>query len=73
MAPANDLSIRDVSVQQGMRFTRTGQVERETRYTFFVGNHGPFLLVYGANEDTPDQVKADMQARVDSLRSILGS
>jgi hypothetical protein len=72
MAETNDLTVRDVSVQEGMRFTSTGQVERETRYTYFVGRHGPFTLVYGPGEDTPEKVKADMLARGASLREILG-
>lgn len=73
MPNGNDLTIRDVTVAEGIRFSRVGLVERETRYTFFVGNHGPFQLVYPAGEDTTEKVKTDMQARVDSLRSILGS
>ncbi len=40
------------------------------RVTFYAGKNGPFTLMYTAHNYTPDQVKADMEKEVATLRAI---
>jgi len=67
-----DAAVRNLTVTTGVKFDGTGRAFTVTRYTFFVGTHGPFTLEYWPGRDTPAQVQADIQARVDSLR-VLGA
>jgi hypothetical protein len=43
---------------------------KKVRYTFYVGQHGPFTLEYLPGQDTPEKVKLDMQAQVDKLTQL---
>lgn len=61
----HDINIADTSV-----FANNGAQVPMRRVTFFVGDHGPFQLTYAKAAATADTIKSDIQAEVDSLKSI---
>jgi hypothetical protein len=65
-----DKRVQDVRVEDTAQFLRTGNVLPQTRYTFFVGGHGPFTLTYARGADTEDQVHGDITAQVRKLESL---
>ena len=69
MAPAN-LNVHDISVLDTATFGPGGAQVAQRKVTYFVGDHGPFVLTYNKSEATADRIKSDIQAEVEGLRSI---
>jgi hypothetical protein len=65
-----DPSVKDLAVTTGVRFFANGDVKPTVKYTYYVGTHGPFTEVYLQGQDTPVQVQADIQQRVNNLRQL---
>lgn len=66
-----DLTVRDIQVQDTTSFDRTGAVLLSKRVTFYVGDHGPFVLTYNTRaEATTARIKSDIDAQVQQLRDI---
>lgn len=57
-------------VSSTVRLNRDGSVTPITRYTYFVGKHGPFSFDLKHDEDTPENVAAKMQMQVDKLTQL---
>jgi hypothetical protein len=68
---ANALQIRDAVIREQPWFKPGGDVGKKTLVTFYVSQHGPFTLEYTDERPSPTKVKADMDAKVLELRTIL--
>jgi hypothetical protein len=62
--------VKDVTVTTTVKFNRDGTTTPITRYTYFVGKHGPFYVDYPKGQDTPETVSAAMQVEVDKLKAL---
>ncbi|HWY55747.1 MAG TPA: hypothetical protein VNZ03_14865 [Terriglobales bacterium] len=69
MPPVN-LNVHDISVLDTATFGPGGAQIAQRKVTFFVGDHGPFVLTYNKAEATADRIKSDIQAEVAGLQSI---
>jgi len=68
-----DLTIRDVQVQDTTGFDRSGSVLLGKRVTFYVGDHGPFMLSYPTRaEASTARIKSDMDVQVQQLKELTG-
>lgn len=67
---AEDLKPQNIQVSHQSSFNNLGQVTQTTRVQFFVGTQGPFTLSFPQGQDTPDAIKAGIQAQVDKVRMI---
>lgn len=65
-----DPALHDVKVQETSSATPAGAFVKVTRYTFYIGNNGPFSLEYPAGQDHSQQFTQDVQAKVNYLRSV---
>jgi len=73
MADANALPVHDITVSETTGFSRTGAVEMVKRVTFYVGEHGPFMLEYRNDTGTPEKVNSDINGKVRELRTVLNA
>lgn len=66
-----DALVKGITVRDTTGFnpaTLTSSVSKVV--TFYVGNNGPFTLTYAADKYNQQQVNADIQKEVDTLRAI---
>jgi hypothetical protein len=69
-----DLTVHDIQVQDTTNFGRNGQVAQGKRVTFWVGDHGPFVLAYATkDEGNTSRIKGDIDAQVQQLRELSGT
>ena len=62
--------VNNVRVNDGVEFDRNGTPIRFQQYTFFIGNHGPFVeKFYAGEQDTPAIVRR-INDRVAQLRAL---
>ncbi len=67
----HDLTVHDTTVTETSQIPPSGVgVRRLTIVRYFVGDHGPFQLEYPTGSFTPEQAKADIQKRVQELRTL---
>jgi len=64
------LNVHDITQNEQPYFAPNGSVTKQTRVTFFVGSHGPFVLTYDAGQATADKIQSDINAKVRDLRLI---
>jgi hypothetical protein len=57
------------NVQHTYRFPRAGAPIQITRYTYYVGNLGPFYIEALANEDNADHINKVLNDQVLNLRA----
>ena len=66
-----DSLVRIVSVKDQPGFNTTTLQPQNTKVvTYTVGDNGPFTLYYPAGSYSADKVQFDIQAEVDTLRSL---
>lgn len=66
----DDFKVHDITSTEQSVPTPTGTFKMVRRVTYFVGTHGPFTLEYAKQDATAARIKSDIQAEVDSLKSI---
>ena len=71
MPDPNGLDVHDIVIANSPTFDRAGRMVNNTVVTFGIGDHGPFTLVYGPGEATPDRVNADIAAHVRDIRAVV--
>lgn len=59
--------IHDLRVQEITTFTPSGTMQKKIRYTYFLGNNGPFTLDYDSGQDSPPVVNAAIDAQIGRL------
>jgi hypothetical protein len=65
-----DASVKGLTASGTVKADATGRIFPAVKYTYFVGSNGPFTETYFQGQDTPEKVTADIQARVNALRSL---
>jgi hypothetical protein len=65
-----DLSLHDIRLADSTTFGVGGKVIPQKRLTFFVGDHGPFNIVYAPAQATTARIKSDIDAQVQQLREL---
>ncbi len=65
-----DKRIEVTAVEDTATFQRSGQVTPQTRYTYFVGGHGPFSLVFERGTDTQEVVHKAMTDKLNALEGL---
>ena len=58
------------NVQQTYEFPRNGAPVQLTKYTYYVGNLGPFFLNAYANEDNAEHINRMLSEHVLKLRAV---
>lgn len=61
--------VQITNVQHTYEFPRSGAPIQITRYTYYVGNLGPFYLNAHAAEDNPDHINKALNDHVLNLRA----
>ena len=51
-------------------FDKRGNVTSKVQYSYFIGDHGPFIDVFDEGADTVEAVMAKQQERCAKLRSV---
>jgi len=67
---ALDKAVTKVQVAEQTVWDRFGGVHVEVKYTFWVGEHGPFTVRYRKGEDKTEIVEAEINRRVLHLRDL---
>jgi len=71
MADPQGLDVHDVMMSHQPQFTRTGGVRQMTVVTYYVGDHGPFMLSYNQGDDSADRITSDINHQEAELRRIV--
>ena len=62
--------IQHLLVTTQPQFTPRGNVVNGVRYSYYIGEHGPFFDDFVKGEDTVAAVQAAMQANIEKLAAV---
>ena len=62
--------VTQVSIRTSPQLNANGRVSTNTIVSFYVGQHGPFSLIYPPNMSTPDQITKDITSKVNEIRTL---
>lgn len=62
--------IRELHVTSAAGFTPRGGVVKQVQYSYFIGDHGPFIDTFTEGEDTLEAIQSAMQVRIDKLATL---
>jgi hypothetical protein len=62
--------VTNVKIQDASKFDKYGNPMNVVRYTFFIGEHGPFMEEFGAGEQDAPAVERRINERVENLRAL---
>jgi len=65
-----DYTISHLQVTTQPNFDRRGNVKSNVQYSYFIGDHGPFVDTFLEGEDTADAVRAAQQKRINHLAAV---
>ncbi len=65
-----EYTISHLQVSTQPNFDRRGKVSSNVQYSYFIGDHGPFVDTFAEGQDTIDAVRAAQQKRIDHLRDV---
>ena len=66
-----ELKPKDISQSERPYYDANGRLSRTVILTFFVGDHGPFIRQFTADEATPEKLRTVIQDKVSELRQLL--
>jgi hypothetical protein len=62
--------VKDIIVKDAIEFNRQGNAVQYQQYTFFIGDHGPFVEKFYAGEQDTPAIERRINTRVQQLRSL---
>lgn len=65
-----DSTVKDVTVKDAIEFNRQGNAVQYQQYTFFIGDHGPFVEKFYAGEQDAPAIERRINGRVLQLRAL---
>lgn len=70
MMATETLNVHDIGVSDTTTFGPGANAIPKRKVTYFIGNHGPFELLYDKADATAARIKSDIQAHVAELQDI---
>jgi hypothetical protein len=65
-----EYTVSHLQVTTQPNFDRRGNVSSRVQYSYFIGDHGPFVDTFKEGEDTAAAVMAAQQKRIEHLRAV---
>ncbi len=62
--------ITHLQVTTQPNFDRRGNVNSNVQYSYYIGDHGPFVDTYKEGQDTVEAVQAKQGERIEKLRQL---
>jgi hypothetical protein len=62
--------VQDITVKDAIEFDRQGNAVKYQQYTFFIGDHGPFVEKFYIGEQDSPAIERRINDRVQQLRSL---